>query len=166
MREHRGVWLAASAVAVGDVDFGTDTSLWPFACVRGDVAPIRVGRRVSIQDFAMLHCRAGIPLDIGDEVIVGHHACVHCRRVGAGVLVGIHAAVLDDAEIGAGSIVAAGAVVPPRMIVPPGVVVAGVPARIVREVRPADQEYHRDIVERYVALARQHAAGQFPNWSG
>ncbi len=166
MREAAGVWLADTAVAVGDVDFGAGTNLWHAACVRGDVAPIRVGQRCSIQDFAMLHCRAGVPLDMGDEVVVGHHACVHCRRVGDGVLVGIHAAILDGAEIGAGSVVAAGAVVPPGMIVPAEVVVAGVPAKILRAVRPADREYHAAVVARYLELARRHAAGEFPPWNG
>lgn len=162
MIEFGGVFVSEAAVIAGDVELGEGTNVWPFACARGDVAPVRVGRRVSVQDFAMLHCRHGVPLVIEDEVVIGHHACVHCARVGPGTLVGIGARVLDDAVIGASCVVAAGAVVTPGTVVPDGKVVAGVPARILRDVRASDLEYVRSVAARYVELARAHVRGEFP----
>lgn len=162
MRLHRGVFLAETAVIQGDVEIGEDSSFWPFTCARGDVAPIVVGRRVCVQDFTMLHCQHHVELRIGDGVVIGHHAVVHCRSVGADSLIGIGARVLDGSEIGKGCIVAAGAVVTPGTIVPDGWLVAGVPARPLREVTEKDRAYILDISMRYVDLARAHARGEFP----
>ena len=154
-------FVAATAVVVGDVRLGADTSVWPFACIRGDVAAIRVGARCSIQDQAMLHTRSGEALEIGDDVVMGHQVCVHCRVVGDGCLIGIGATVLDGAVLGDGCLVAAGAVVRPGEQVAAGMMVAGVPARVVRPVSDAERAYIARIVAAYRRLARQHAAGQF-----
>jgi carbonic anhydrase/acetyltransferase-like protein (isoleucine patch superfamily) len=162
MREVGGVYLAESSVVVGDVTIGEGSSFWPFTCARGDVAPIRVGRRVCVQDFTMLHCKHQVPLVIEDEVVIGHHVTVHCARVGARSLIGIGARVLDDCEVGESCIVAAGAVLVPGTRLPSGTVVAGVPARVIREVNDRDRAYIRDVAGRYVELAQAHARGEFP----
>ena len=154
-------FVAASAIVVGDVTLGADTSVWPFTCIRGDVAPVRVGARCSIQDQVMLHTRSGETLEIGDDVAIGHQACVHCRRVGDGCLIGIGATVLDGAVLGEGCLVAAGAVVRPESRIAAGSLVAGVPARVVRPVSEAERAYIDRIVSTYRELARQHAAGRF-----
>ena len=161
MRRVGDVYFAASAVVVGDVRLGAETSVWPFACIRGDVAAIRVGARCSIQDQAMLHTRSGEDLEIGDDVVMGHQVCVHGRRVGNGCLIGIGATVLDGAVLGEGCLVAAGAVVRPGEQVAPGMMVAGVPARGMRPVSDAKRAYITRIVAAYRRLARQHADGQF-----
>ena len=157
----REAFVAGSAIVVGDVTLGADTSVWPFTCIRGDVAPIRVGARCSIQEQVMLHTRTGELLEIGDEVVIGHQACVHCRRVGDGCLIGIGATVLDGAVLGAGCLVAAGAVVRPESQVAAGTLVAGVPARVVRPVTAAERTYIARIVATYRELARQHVRGRF-----
>ena len=161
MRCVDGAFVAVSAIVVGDVKLGSETSVWPFACIRGDVAAIRVGARCSIQDQAMLHTRSGEALEIGDDVVMGHQACVHCRRVGDGCLIGIGATVLDGAELGAGCLVAAGAVVRPGAQVAAGMMMAGVPARVVRPVTAVERAYVARIVGAYRKLARQHVTGQF-----
>lgn len=161
MRRVGEAFVAGSAIVVGDVTLGADTSVWPFTCIRGDVAPIRVGARCSIQDQVMLHTRSGETLEIGDDVAIGHQACVHCRRVGDGCLIGIGATVLDGAVLGEGCLVAAGAVVRPESRVAAGSMVAGVPARVVRPVSAAERSYIARIVAAYRELARQHAAGRF-----
>ena len=162
IRRVRDFFVAEAAVIMGDVTIGQDTNIWPFVCVRGDVAPIRIGAGCSIQDFTMLHCRHKVPMEIGNHVLVGHHATVHCTRVGDWTMVGIGARVLDGAEIGSECIIAAGAVVVPGMIVPDGKLVAGVPAKILRDVTDKDKAYIRDVITRYVELARDHVAGKFP----
>jgi carbonic anhydrase/acetyltransferase-like protein (isoleucine patch superfamily) len=131
-------------------------------CVlRGDVAPIRLGRRVNVQDGAVLHCNHGVPLEIGDDVIISHHAVVHCRHVGSRSLIGIRATVLDDCEIGEDCVIAASALVPPRTVVPAGSVVMGIPGKVVREIRDIERAYIQRVVADYVELARRHARGEF-----
>ena len=131
--------------------------------IRGDVSAIYIGRRVNVQDGAIIHTKKGVPLEIADEVTIGHRAVVHCRRVGRQALIGIGAIVLDDAEVGTDSIVAAGALVPPGMIVPDGKLVVGVPARILRDVSTEDRRYRDRVIEDYMHLGQAHAAGLFPN---
>ncbi len=154
MRRVGNVYVSEAAVIIGDVTIGEETNIWPFVCARGDVAPIRVGRGCSIQDFTMLHCKHRVPLEIGDHVLVGHHATVHCSRVGNWTLIGIGARVLDECVVGSDCIVAAGAVVTPGTVVPDGKLVAGVPAKILRDVTDKDKAYIRDVIGRYVELAR------------
>lgn len=159
------IYVADTAVIVGDVTFGEECSVWHHCVVRGDVAPIRIGRRVNIQDGAILHCKHDVALDVGDDVGIGHRATVHCRSVGCATLIGIHAAVLDDCEIGNDCIIAAGAVVPPGTIVPDGSVVMGTPGRVVRTIGDDDRDYVRHVIATYLDLARQHAEGRFKLFS-
>ena len=160
------VYLAPTAFVAGDVVLGDQCSVWHHVMIRGDVAAIRIGRRVNVQDAGIIHNETGVDMEIEDDVAIGHRAVVHCKRVGRASLIGIGSIVLDRAEIGEQCIVAAGAVVPPGMIVPDGKVVMGVPAKIVRETTDAERQYHREVVERYIALGRQHAAGMYPNAAG
>lgn len=155
------VWVADSAVVCGDVRVGAESSVWHHAVIRGDVAPIRIGRRVNVQDHAVLHCHGGVPLTIDDEVTIGHHAIVHCSRVGRHTLIGINSTVLDRAVVGENCIVAAGAVVPPGTVVPDGMLVMGVPATPIRATTDDERGYIRETIEAYVDLARRHAAGEF-----
>lgn len=159
------VYIAPSAYVGGDVIIADDVTIMHHVCVRGDVGTISIGRRVNIQDGTVVHTKTGVPLDIADDVSVGHRAVVHCRRVGRGTLIGIGAIVLDDCEIGANCIVAAGALVPPGTTVPDGKIVAGIPARVKRDVTAEDRRYLQFVTERYLDLGRRHAAGEYPNWA-
>lgn len=125
-----GVFLAETAVVLGDVVMGEQCSVWFNAVVRGDVNAIRIGDRVNIQDGAVLHCtyeRAA--LSIGNDVSIGHNAIVHGCTVKDRVLIGMGAIVMDHAVIGEGSVIAAGAVVTQNGQVEPGSLMAGVPAK-------------------------------------
>jgi carbonic anhydrase/acetyltransferase-like protein (isoleucine patch superfamily) len=160
-----GAWIAANAVVCGDVELGAESSVWHHAVIRGDVAPIRVGRRVNVQDHALLHCHQGTPLDIADDVTIGHHAVVHCRLVGRGSLVGIRSVLLDGVEVGEGCIIAAGSVVTPGTRVPDHSVFVGTPARIVRQTTDRDREYIALTLRSYVELAQAHVAGRFADFA-
>ena len=162
IRQIGSVFVAESAIIVGDVTLGDECNIWHHCILRGDVAPIRVGKRVNIQDGALLHCKHDVTLEIADDVAIAHYAIVHCKRVGSRTLIGTRATVLDDCEIGEDCIVAAGAVVPPTTVVPDGSVVMGVPGKVVRPIRPDERDYVRYVVERYLDLARRHVAGEFP----
>jgi len=154
-------YAAETAVIVGDVSIGADASIWHHCSLRGDVAPIRVGPRTNVQDGSVLHCKLGVPLDVAEEVVIGHLAVVHCKRVGPRTLIGIRAAVLDDAEIGEDCLIGAGALVSPGVVIPPGSVVLGMPGKVVRKIRPDERAYIRRVVDGYAELARRHAEGEF-----
>ena len=160
---HPTAFIAPGAVVLGDVTLGPQASIWYTAVLRGDTAPIVIGEASNIQDGTIIHTNRGVPLDIADEVSIGHRAVVHCRRVGEGSLIGIGSIVLDDCEIGRGCIIAAGAVLPPYTIVPDGKVVMGVPGRIVRDTTATERTYIREVIASYVHLGRLHAEGRYPN---
>ncbi len=127
-------WIAPTATVVGDVVLGQQVSVFYGAVLRGDSDSIRVGDRTNFQDNVTVHCDTGRPTTVGSGVSVGHNAVLHGCTVEDGALVGMGAIVMNGAVIGAGSLVAAGAVVLEGTVVPPGSLVAGVPARIRREL--------------------------------
>src|SRR3954468_8622453 len=128
-----GNWfLADNATVVGDVTVGELSSFWFNAVVRGDVAPIVIGRRVNVQDGTVIHCDSGVPNVIQDDVTIGHRAIVHGAFVGQGTLVGMGAILLGRTRIGRECLVAAGAVVPPGLVVPDRMLVIGVPGKVAR----------------------------------
>ncbi len=155
------MYLASSAVVCGEVSIGDDCSILHQVVIRGDVSAITIGARCNIQDGSVVHTKTGVPLDISDDVAVGHRAVVHGRRVGPRTLIGIGAIVLDDAEIGPECIIGAGALVTPGMIVPAGKVLLGMPARVVRDVTPNDRAYIDFVLSNYLRLGREHAAGLY-----
>jgi gamma-carbonic anhydrase len=153
------VYLAPTAAVVGDVELGDEASVWYGAVLRGDVGQIRIGRRTNVQDLACIHMSLGLSnAEIGDEVTIGHHANIHGARIEDGALIGIGSIVLDNAVIGHEAWVGAGALVPLGMRVPPRTLVMGQPARIVRELDEKDYLLGRRLAERYVGVAREHAA--------
>jgi len=159
----RDVFIASTAYVGGDVRLGDQCTVMHQAVIRGDIAPIRIGRRVNVQDGAILHTPHGEPLDVADDVGIGHRAVVHCSRVGTRTLIGTGAVLLDYCEIGDRCLIAAGALVPPRSVIPAGSVVMGVPGMIVRDVTDADLRTIDHVITSYVELGRVHATGAFPN---
>ena len=147
---------ADDAVICGDVTIGPDTSFWFQTVVRGDVAPIRIGSRTNIQEHCVLHCDTGKPLEIGDDVTVGHGAVVHCSKVGNRTLIGMKAVLLGECVVGDDCVVAAGAVLSPGTVVPDGHVVMGIPAKVVRPIRDTEREFIRVNGDHYIQLAREH----------
>lgn len=156
-----GFYLANNATVVGDVTIGELSSFWFSCVVRGDVAPVTIGRRVNVQDCVVIHCDTGEPNTIGDDVTIGHSAVVHGLSVGNGSLIGMSATVLSRAKIGNECLIAAGAVVPPDMVVPDRMLVVGVPGKIVRPVSEADLKYMRWLTDHYVEVAQKYVDGQF-----
>ncbi|MEM8758580.1 MAG: gamma carbonic anhydrase family protein [Planctomycetota bacterium] len=156
IQRHGTAYLADTARVIGDVRLGAHVSVWYGAVVRGDVAPIVVGERSNIQDNAVVHSDHLCPNVIGRDVIIGHGAIVHGRRIGDNTLVGMGATVLGGTRIGSGCIIGAGAVVPPGLEVPDGSVVVGVPGRIVRQINDADRAYLAKLPPHYERLARRH----------
>lgn len=123
------VFLAPGSMVMGDVEIGEGSNVWFNVVIRGDVAPIRIGKRTNIQDNVVLHIDPDAPCIVGDDVTIGHSAIVHGTTVGDGVMIAMGAIVLSRSEIGAGAVVAAGAVVREGAVVAPGALVMGVPAK-------------------------------------
>jgi carbonic anhydrase/acetyltransferase-like protein (isoleucine patch superfamily) len=122
------VWLAPTAVLVGDVHVGDRASIWFGAVLRGDSARIEIGAGASVQDNAVVHCAHELPTVVGRDVIVGHGALLEGCVVDDGAVVGMGAIVLQRARLGAGAVLAAGAVLSERREIGAGMLAAGVPA--------------------------------------
>jgi carbonic anhydrase/acetyltransferase-like protein (isoleucine patch superfamily) len=149
-----GAFVAANAVVTGDVTLGADAGVW-FGCVlRGDDAPLSIGRRTNVQDLSVVHADTGVPNTIGEECTIGHRVVLHGARVGDRCLIGMGAVLLGGSVIGDESLVAAGAVVKERFAVPPRSLVAGVPAKVVRELSEDEVASIRASAEGYVRKIR------------
>ena len=158
---HATSFIHPSAIVIGDVTLGAHVSIWPTAVLRGDGDVIVIGAGSNVQDGAVLHVDAGIPVSIGARVTIGHRAIVHGAMIEDDCLIGMGSIILNRAVIGTGSVIGAGAVVPEGMIVPPGSIVMGVPARVVKSADAAMRERVRKNAEVYVALAEEHRAGRY-----
>jgi len=155
-------WVAPGAALVGDITLGRTSSVWFNATVRGDLAPVVIGDESNIQDNCVVHVDEGMPARIGARVTLGHGAIVHAAVIEDEVLVAMKAVVLSGCHVGTGSLIGAGAVVPEGTRIPPGSLVLGLPARVVRPLRPDELERVRVNARSYVALAaayRDAAAG-------
>jgi carbonic anhydrase/acetyltransferase-like protein (isoleucine patch superfamily) len=149
----RDVYLAKTAVVLGDVTLGDAASVWYGAVLRGDINRIVVGESSNIQDNAVLHIADHHPCILGDRVTVGHSAVVHACTVGNECLVGIGAVILDGAVIGDHCIIGARALVTQGMNIPSGSMVLGAPARVVRSLTTAERDGIKRLAAKYVANA-------------
>ncbi|MFE1586671.1 gamma carbonic anhydrase family protein [Streptomyces sp. NPDC059402] len=149
-------FVAPTASVVGDVTLHAGASVWYGAVLRGDVERISVGASSNVQDNCTLHADPGFPVTVGERVSIGHNAVVHGATVEDDCLIGMGATVLNGAVIGAGSLVAAQALVPQGMRVPPGSLVAGVPAKVKRELTEEERQGVTLNGTMYAALAGQH----------
>ncbi|MGF1492752.1 MAG: gamma carbonic anhydrase family protein [Microcoleaceae cyanobacterium] len=148
-------FVADNATVIGQVVLGQGASIWYGAILRGDVERIVVGAGTNIQDGAILHGDPGQPTILEDFVTVGHRAVIHSAYVERGSLIGIGAIVLNGVKVGSSSIVGAGAVV--TKDVPPRSLVAGVPAKVLREVSATEAEELIEHAKKYEKLALVHA---------
>ncbi|MFC6989777.1 gamma carbonic anhydrase family protein [Haloplanus sp. GCM10025708] len=122
---HEAACVSRDATLVGNVTVGPDASVWPGVVLRGDVAPVRIGRESHVGDNAVLHAAS-----VGDRVMVGHGAVLNEARVGEGTLVGFNATLNADVTVGTRCIVASGTVVPDGYDVPDESFARGVPAEV------------------------------------
>lgn len=148
-------FLADGCMLIGNVKVGPNANIWYNAALRADRGEIVVGDFSSIQDCCVLHG----PVNVGSHVIVGHGAILHGATVEDNCVIGMNAVVLDNATIGHGSVVAAGAVVPQGMQVPPHAMVAGVPAKIIKELPAENEEVFKKMATDYFEFARPHMSG-------
>lgn len=153
---HPGAFVAPTASIIGDVTMGADSSAFYGVCIRGDTAAIRIGDGTNLQDNVVLHADPGFSTTVGDRVSVGHTAVVHGCTIEDDCLIGMSATILNGALIGTGSLIAAGAVVLEGMQVPPRSLVAGVPAKVRRELSDEEYESVKSNAAHYRQLAQKH----------
>jgi len=145
-----GACVADTARITGEVELGQDATIWFGVVIRGDDALVTVGPRTNVQDLTMIHADPDVPNHIGSDVTVGHGCVLHGISVGDRSLIGMKAVLLAGSKVGSDCIVAAGSVVKENFEVPDGHLVAGVPARVVRELRPDELEFLQYASEGYV----------------
>lgn len=151
-------WVAPSADVIGDVRVGAGATVWFGSVLRGDVMPIHIGARTSIQDNSVVHSTGGWhPTLVGEDCTVGHSVILHGCTVGDRVLVGMGSIVLDEASIGADTILGAGSLVTARTEIPAGVLALGRPAKVIRPLRDDEKARIREAAEHYVALKDDYA---------
>ena len=152
------VFLAPTAVLIGNVHVGARSSVWFGAVLRGDLSRIEIGERCSIQDTAVIHCAIDLPTIIGDAVTVGHGALLEGCTIEDGAVIGMGATVLQHARVGEGTMIAAGGVVSERMQVAPGVLAAGVPVTERKPLSGSAARWSEMAVEDYQELRRRYLA--------
>lgn len=127
-------WVAENATVIGQVEFGTDVSVWFGAVIRADNSKIKIGNFSNIQENAVLHTDTGIALTIGDYVTVGHQAMLHGCTIGDNTLIGINSVILNHAVIGKNCVIGANALIPEGKIIPDNSVVMGSPGKVVKPI--------------------------------
>ena len=150
-------FILETAMLIGNVEVGGDSSVWFYSILRGDIHYIRIGERTNIQDHCVVHVTKGLhPVVIGNDVSVGHRAVLHGCTVEDEVLIGMGSIIMDQAVIGKGSIVGSGTLVTEGKIIPPGSLVIGSPGRVKRSVTREESDWVRQSALNYVEYARLH----------
>jgi len=161
-------FIADTAVIIGDVKIGRESSIWFNTVVRGDVNMIRIGSRTNVQDHCMLHVTggrgddSGSPLVIGSDISIGHRVTLHGCTVEDGAFIGMNAIILDNCVIGRGAMVAAGSLLPEGTTVPPGTLWMGTPARYRRDVYQTDRERIERTTASYLRLCARYREAAIP----
>lgn len=151
------IYLMDGVKLIGDITFGNNCSVWFNTVIRGDVHYIKIGENVNIQDMSMLHVTNNkFPLNIKDNVTIGHSVVLHGCTVEQGALIGIGAKVLDGSTIGENSLVAAGTVVKEKFEVPPRTLIAGVPGKIIKELSDEEIKRFSGIANHYIDYAKNY----------
>ncbi len=163
-------FIAPGAVLIGDIEIGPQSTVW-FGCVlRGDLNAIRVGARTNIQDGTIIHVdsghthkdsathSAGHPAFIGDDVTIGHMVLLHGCTLESGAFVGMRSVVMDGVVVEGGAVVAAGALVSPFKRVLRGQLWAGMPAKLMRELKPSDAAEFNSAADHYVEMGQAYRA--------
>jgi len=158
-RVHPDAFVAPTAVLIGDVEVGPHASIWFGAVLRGDQARIVVGAGSNVQDNAVVHCAEGLPTLIGENVTVGHQACLEGCVVEDRAVVGTGAIMLQRSRLGAGAMLAAGGVLPEDGEVPPGHLAAGVPAQVKKQLSGSSARWTTSAAAHYQENGRRFRTG-------
>lgn len=160
VKKGKNVFIHERAYVTGDVTLGDNANVWCGACIRGDLAPVIIGKNTSVQDNVTIHVGYGTPAVIGDNVSVGHNAVVHGAAVGSNVIVGMGSVILDGAKIGNNCIVGAATLITKNKQITDGSLVFGNPFRVVRALTEEEIEGIKRNAAGYVELAEKQLRGE------
>ncbi|MBU0531904.1 gamma carbonic anhydrase family protein [Candidatus Micrarchaeota archaeon] len=152
----KNCFIASGAEIIGDVEMGDGSSIWFNAVVRADIAGIKIGERVSIQDNCVLHTTPGVTIEIGNDVAIGHNATIHSAKIGNNCIIGMGAVLLTNSKIGNNCIIGAGSVVTEGKEIPDNSIVMGIPAKVVKQVTDEHLERIRKNIEEYNKLTQDY----------
>ncbi|WNM59910.1 gamma carbonic anhydrase family protein [Candidatus Nitrospira allomarina] len=169
LRTYRGIaptvatsaFIEDTAVVIGDVAIGSESSVWFHAVVRGDVHSIRIGHRTNIQDLCLLHVTHDThPLTLGDDITVGHHVVLHGCTVHDRVLIGMGTIIMDGAVIEEDCVIGAGALITRNIHIPSRSLVMGSPAKVKRLLTDAEVQWIKESAANYIRYAQQYVSEQ------
>ncbi|WP_370288507.1 gamma carbonic anhydrase family protein [Nocardioides sp.] len=157
---HPDAFVAPTATLIGDVRVEAGASIWYGVVLRADICTIIVREGSNIQDNSVVHGAPEVVVEIGPHATIAHGCVFHGAAIGEKGLLGNASTVLDDARVGAGSLVAAGSVITPGTTVPEGVLAAGAPAQVRKPIEGTGAAVWVETNAPYYAdLARRHRAG-------
>lgn len=152
------VFIAEGVVIIGDVHIGDDTNIWYNTVIRGDVAPVYIGKQVNIQDGSVIHTsRFNGPCTIGDRVTIGHLCLLHACNLHDDSFIGMGSTIMDKVVVESFGFVAAKALVTPGKIVREHELWTGVPAKAARKINEEEIFLIKDTTKHYMMLAKNHA---------
>ncbi len=149
-------FIAENTMVIGDVEILEKSSIWYGSILRGDVAPIRIGKEVNIQDNAVLHTDYGLTLSIGDQVTIGHSAIIHGCEIKGQAIIGMGSILLNRSVISKNVIIGAGSLVTEGKVIPEGELWMGRPAKFIRKLTQEEIESIKNSADNYYENAKAH----------
>jgi carbonic anhydrase/acetyltransferase-like protein (isoleucine patch superfamily) len=154
---HKSAFIADTAVVIGDVEIGEDSSVWFGSVIRGDVNYIRIGVRTNIQDLTMIHVSSTTHATVlEDEITIGHRVTLHGCHVESRCLIGIGSILMDGVHVGNNSLVGAGSLLTPGTEIPPRSLVLGSPARVKRALTDDELAFLDRSWQNYTELKKHY----------
>ncbi|MDY6851052.1 MAG: gamma carbonic anhydrase family protein [Thermodesulfobacteriota bacterium] len=154
---HESVFIAEGARIYGDVEIGEGSSVWFNAVIRGDEGKVTIGKNTNIQDNTVIHSDMMFPLEIGDNVTIGHGAVLRSCKIGNNCMVGMNSTIMTNSTLGENTIIGANSFVPYNKEIPPQSLATGLPARVVRDITDKELGYGALAVKIYGQLVERYS---------
>lgn len=154
-------FIAPNATVVGEVELGEGVTVWYQAVVRGDSNTIKIGSNTNIQDGTIIHVDHDAPVEVAENVTIGHQCLLHGCTIEKGALIGMGSTILNHAVIGENSLIGAGSLVTEGKVIPPNVLAFGRPAKVIRPLKEEEIEKNRKNIQHYVDLGEKYLKGEF-----
>jgi carbonic anhydrase/acetyltransferase-like protein (isoleucine patch superfamily) len=150
-------FIASTSTIIGDVQIGSQSSVWFGSVLRGDVFDIKIGSNTNIQDNSVIHVTANkYATNIGNNVTIGHSVTLHGCTIKDNSLIGIGSIIMDQSEVDEWSIIAAGSVLKPQTKVPSGKLWGGVPAKELRDITEKERQWIKELSVNYTKLSKEY----------
>lgn len=156
----KSAYVADDVILTGDVEIKEDANIWFGVAMRGDIAPITIGKRSNVQDLSVVHVGYSDPVVVGDDVTIGHACIIHGCKIGNNVLVGMGTTLMNGVVVGDNTIIGAGSLVTEGKQIPSGVLAMGRPAKVIRELTEEEIEKIKVSAEKYVNTSKEYKKNQ------